>query len=198
MTLVRVQVPFLPERRDLLERTCAAFHDQEGVDVEVITLTGMSWGRAHNSMLASVHDDVVDYVLLGSDDAVPRPGAVRAAVDFHVETGDLPGCRFLENDLPLDPSYDAKPHGEETNWCRLFCAPPSVYREIGRFLDLTWYTDIDYCQRLREHAYRIRMVDGFTFDHLDAPRTWASDGEVERQHRVYRQACAIANRSPLA
>ena len=200
MTDVAVCIPTVPERADMCERTIAAYLAQSDGDelfVEVGTISGHTWGGGCNE-LAGHTIFASDYLLFGCDDAVPHPGAVAAAVRFHVETGDLPGCRFLEAGVPLDPSYDARPHGQETPWCRLFLLPPAVYQQVGPLLDLTWYTDIHYCQRLNEHGYRIRMCDGFTFDHLDPPRTWAVNGEVERQHAVYREACAAAGRSPLA
>ncbi len=197
VTRVRVQIPYVEERRaTTLEATLTGYYAQEGVDVDLVTLTGFSWGQAHNVMLAAEFPDA-DYVLLGCDDVVPHPGALAAAVRFHVETGDLPGCRFLQDGDPLDPSYDAKPHGEDTNWSRFFLAPPAVYAQVGPLLDLSWFVDVDYSQRMNEAGHRLRMCDGFVFDHLDPPRLWATPDEVARQRAVYHAACDAAGRSRL-
>lgn len=169
----------------------------ETISVTCFEAFGFTWGGGCN-WLFDHYASGFDYVLFGCDDAVPRPGCVEAAVRYHFTTGHIPGCRFYQDGEPMDTSYDARPHGEETPWTRLFLLTSAIYRRVGPLLDLTWYTDIDYCQRLNEHGYMISMCDGFEFDHLDPPRTWAENGEVERQHRVYREACAAAGRSPLA
>lgn len=199
MTDVAVCIPTIAGREDVCATTIHAYLGQSRDDlfIEVGTIKGKTWGEGCNALMGRPLLPS-DYFLLGCDDAVPHLGAVQAAVDFHKQTGDLPGCRFLQDGEPMDPSYDARPHGEETPWCRLFLLTQSIYNAVGPLLDLTWYTDIDYCQRLNEAGYRIRMCDGFTFDHLDPPRTWAVDGEVERQRAVYHEACVAAGRSPLA
>lgn len=203
MTIVRVQIPYLPERIGMLTRVMLAYRAQSfgGQHLQCVSVKGYTWGEGQNQLLARLDDEGAarpDYVLTGNDDCIPHPGAIQAAIRFHVETGDLPACRFLQDGQPLDPSYDARPHGAPTPWMRMFFAPPEVFERVGPLLDLTWYTDIDYCQRLVEHGYRMSLCDGFTFDHLDSPRTWAENGEALRQHGVYREACAAAGRSPLA
>ncbi len=215
MTRVRVQIPYLPEREAMLHEVESAYRDGQqraGIEVELATLSAHSWGEAHNIMLADAGD--ADYVLTANDDCIPHPGALRAAANFYANEAasggngfDLPGCRMVDTlGVPLDPSYDVRAHGAETPWMRMFFAPPAVFAAVGPLLDLSWYVDIDYCQRLREHGYRLRMVDGFSFTHLDPPRHWAETPadhngvpmrEVERQHLVYREACAAAGRSPL-
>jgi GT2 family glycosyltransferase len=213
MIRVAVCIPSVPERDAICTQTMTAFLAQsgEGLDlrVSVRAIRGHTWGGGCNALAQELlaGDAQPDYLLFGCDDAVPRPGALAAALRFYRDlpaegytwgTQPLPGCRFYQDGAPLDPSYDARPHGVETPWCRLFLLPPAVYTSVGPLLDLTWYTDIDYCQRLNEAGHRILMCDGFSFDHLNPPRSWAVNGEVERQHRVYREACIAAGRSPLA
>ncbi len=198
MIRVRVQIPYLPERGELLEQVTGAYLEQEGVRVDVAAISGVSWGEGQNRLLAECPPGV-DYVLTGNDDCVPHPGCLAAAVAFaHVHVLSLPACRMVDGDgEPLDASYDARPHGGETPWARMFFLRPTVFRSFGPMLDLSWYTDIDYCQRLRDGGHVLRMVDGFTFTHLDPPRTWATPDEVARQYDAYRAVCAAANRSPL-
>lgn len=199
MKTVAVCIPSLAERDAYLWRTTGAFNRErsETISIACFNAFGLTWGGGCNWLFDHFASGF-RYVLFGCDDAVPRPGCVEAAVRYHFTTGHIPGCRFYQDGEPMDESYDARPHGETTPWTRLFLLTPAIYQRVGPLLDLTWYTDIDYCQRLNEHGYTISMCDGFAFDHLDPPRTWAADGEVERQHRVYREACAAAGRSPLA
>lgn len=203
MTRVAVCIPSLPERTVMCADTMTTYLAQttEDLQVSVEAIRGHTqWGEGCNQLANSGHRlslDPDDYLLFTCDDAVPRPGALAAAVAHHRATGQIPGCRFYQHGEPMDPSYDAAPHGQVSPWTRIFLLTRATYAQVGPLLDITWYSDIDYCQRLNEHGYTITMCDGFSFDHLDAPRSWAANGEVQRQHAVYHAACVAGKRSPL-
>lgn len=202
MTHVAVLIPYLEERLEsgMVAQVQNSYVEEllrsDGPTITTHLLTGGSWGGLHNQ-LCRAHLSDSDYLLLANDDCPIHPGAIGAAV-AHLRRGEIPGCRFLTVDgEPLDPSYDAKPAGEETPWTRLFLLTPGIFEKVGPLMDLSWFVDIDYCQRLREAGFRITMCDSFTFTHLDAPRTWATPEVVAAQREEYHRACRAAGRSPL-
>ncbi|MDE2233870.1 MAG: hypothetical protein KGJ90_07255 [Patescibacteria group bacterium] len=181
----------------MLAQTVQAWQEQLHRPVRVLTVEGATWGGGCNQAADLVIGEV-DYLVFAGDDCPPRPGALKAAVDHWLLTGTVPGCRFRENGSWLNPPYDGLAPGTETAWTRLFLLTPDVYREVGPLLDISWYADLEYGQRLSSKGYRITICDGFDFDHLHGERTWLSPEVNDAQRDAYHQACAANGWSPLA
>lgn len=200
MARVVVCIPTVGGRDAMLRQTVDAWADQLHSGIKTFWVDGYTWGEGCNRIASlccggGYYTDP-DYLVFAADDCVPRPGALKAAVDHWLTTGTIPGARFYQDGQPLAAGFDDLPAGTATTWTRLFLLTPEVYRQVGPLLDISWFADFDYSDRLAEAGYPITVCDGFAFDHLDGERTWAVDGEVDRQRRVYREACAVACRSP--
>jgi hypothetical protein len=171
------------------------------LEVQVMSIKGKSLGVAWNASVGLVGftgEEAWDYIMFTADDQVPWDYTLDPAISWlHRHPYDVAGFRLHQHGLPLDPSYDTLAHGETTPWARGWLMRPPVYAHVGPFLDLSWYLDIEYSQRLTEAGYSIRMLEGFGGDHLDAPRTWLTTAERERQYQAYHAACAAAGRSPF-
>jgi hypothetical protein len=168
------------------------------LSVQVATVRGSSLGMAWNACVRLTEKYPWDYIMFTADDQAPWDYTLDAAISWlDKHPYDVAGFRLHQYGLPLDPNYDALAHGETTPWARGWLMRPHIYAQVGPFLDLSWYLDIEYSQRLAGAGYSIRMLRGFGGDHLDAPRTWLTDTERQRQYQAYHDACAAAGRSPF-
>lgn len=195
MIRVAVHLATLPERRELLETVTIPAYKDQGVETEIRCSEGGSFGACQNRLSWMLAADC-DYLVVACDDQVPSLGCLASAIIHWQQHRTLPGERLWEQHRPAQ-EMDKEPGLAERSWTRIFFAPPNVYADVGAFLDLSWYVDIDYSQRIREAGYRIQVCDGFDFDHPDPPRGWATPAEINRQHLAYREACVAGGRSPI-
>lgn len=196
MNSVAVCIGSLTDREPFLERCADAWRLQEGVAPFVGVLKDRPLGASWNTLGHSAF--MAQWLLFVADDQQPWPDALAAGVGYlQQHPSHVAALRLYQDGRPLDASYDAKAHGERTPWARGWLLHPGVFEQVGDFLELSWYLDIDYSQRLSEAGFPIVAVDGFGADHLDAPRDWLTPEVRERQYRAYLQACADGNRSPF-
>lgn len=196
MEAVAVCIGTLTGREEYLEQVVEAWEAQDDCVVFVGVLKDKPLGTSWNMLAESAF--MAEWLIFAADDQEPWPGALDSALTYlHANPGCVAGFRLHQNGEPLDAGYDAKLHGEQTSWARCWLLHRTIYRQVGPFLELSWYLDIDYSQRLTEAGFPIRMVDGFGGDHLDAPRDWLNPTEQDRQYQAYLAACATGNRSPF-
>lgn len=178
MTELSVLIPTTGRRPEMLHTVRSAIESQLPA-AEILTVEGFSWGEGLN-LLAMVAKGT--YLSCCCDDTVPVAGwfdAARAMLDEGYE----PCSQYLNVDgSPLRPGTDDQPHGTPLPWARSFLLTQEMFREVGPFIDATWYTDIDYSERLLKAGYEIRACTGFSFTHLNGDRDWQSP-EVDAQER---------------
>lgn len=180
MNDLSVFIPTIGTRPLMLARVKEAIY-AEHPDAQIFVVENSSWGKGLNfaAELATGR-----YWSCCCDDTVPQPGwfeAGRAMLDTGVE----PASRYFNVDgSPVHP-VDLMPHGEPVGWCRSFLLTPEMYREVGPFIDATWYSDWDYSERLVAAGYPILACDGFAFTHLDGSREWNTPAEDARQRAEY-------------
>ena len=181
MTVLSVLIPTVGGREDMLHQVKTAC-EQTVPGCEVLIVYGFSWGEGLNQ-LATVAKG--DYWSCCCDDTVPLPGwfeAGRALVD----EGLTPASRYLNVDgSPLKHGWDDAPHRKVLDWCRSFLLTPAIYADVGPFIDATWYTDIDYSERLRKSGREIVACDGYAFTHLGGERTWLTTEVCRREEEAY-------------
>jgi hypothetical protein len=184
--LVSVLIPTLPERAAMLAQVVEGF-EADTVEVEVLTCEGRSWGGGVNELAGGARGG---YWLTCCDDTVPLPGWFRNA-RVMLDGGAMPASRYLDLEgRGLKPEIDEAPHGTPLPWSRSFLWTPGLYERLGPMLDLTWWTDIEYSERIVDAGIPIRACEGFSFTHLAGERTWLTDEEHDRQRETYEQARA--------
>lgn len=180
MPELSVLIPSVGGREEMIDQVRAAIEEQLP-DAEILTVYGYSWGEGLNQLMRVAKGN---YISCCCDDTVPLPGwfdAGRAMLDEGFE----PASRYLRPDGTPLHAVDELPHGEEIPWCRSFLLTPQMYREVGPFIDATWYADWDYSERLVKAGIRILACDGFSFTHLDGDRGWLTPEEDARQRAEY-------------
>lgn len=164
----------------MLNQVTEAVREQHPT-AQILSAVVTSWGKGLNKMMPSA---VGDYVSCCCDDTVPQEGWFEAGRAM-LEEGCEPASRYFNLDgSPLHP-VDEMPHGETVGWCRSFLLTSEIYREVGPFIDATWYADWDYSERLVAAGIPILACDGFAFTHLDGPRDWHTPAEDARQRAEY-------------
>lgn len=174
-------------RRDHLLIECVKAYADEHPDAQLIITDRYSWGEGCNQLAAEATGD---HWLLACDDIVPVAGWYDAALEM-LETGVVPMSHYWTPEgEPLNPKYDGLAHGTPVDWTRTFFLTPGLYREIGPLLDATWYTDLDYSERLIAAGWPIQACDGFSFLHLHGERDWATEAELAVQFERWQEARA--------
>lgn len=187
MTELSVLIPTTGRRKLMLDEVRTAIVLQLP-DAEILTCEGFSWGEGLNLLAMTAKGE---YLSCCCDDTVPLPGwfdAGRAMLD----EGYTPASRYLNVDgSPLKPGTDDAPHGSVVAWCRSFLLTQEIFREVGYFIDATWYADVDYSERLRASGREILACDGFVFTHLNGERDWqtaeVTSGELDAYHESHRR-----------
>jgi GT2 family glycosyltransferase len=179
--LISVLIPTVGDREDLLQECASAYRDEHRDEVEILTIEGHTWGAGCNALAEFAQGD---YWLFACDDTKPQPDwFVRAA--SLVDRGLTPASRYFQRDgSPLHAS-DLTPHGAPVAWCRSFLLTPARYAEVGPLIDATWYSDVDYSERLRAHGYEIVGCDGFSFTHLHGERGWLTPEVAVAEEAAY-------------
>jgi pimeloyl-ACP methyl ester carboxylesterase len=180
---VSVLIPTTGRRAAMLAQVAAAFAREPAV-CEVLTIVGHSWGEGLNRLAARATGDLL---LTCCDDTVPCDGWYPPAKDM-LDMGLLPVPRYLTTTGAPVHEYDAAEHWEELDWARCYLLPRRVFEEVGPFLDLSWFVDMDYSARLIAAGYRLTACDRFAFTHLYGERDWLTAEEMERQRNVYMEA----------
>ena len=181
--MISVLIPTIPGREAELFQVTAAYKDQHGDDVEVLTILGYSWGTGCNLLAAEAKGD---YLLCATDDTVPWEGWFEAGRPL-VDEGYCPASRYLHPDGTPLHTRDERPHMADVDWTRSWLITPQVFREIGPMIDATWWADIDYSERMIAAGYPIVGCDGFAWTHLPTERDWLTPDEEQRQREVYEQ-----------
>lgn len=198
-TRLAVLVPYLPERQEIRDRVVDAYRSQETreLEIHVDLQTGFTWGAGLNRMAGRYPATSCDYLLFASDDQLPRDGALQAGIDLiRGNPVTIPHATLYEDGAILGREFAQMTDGCVVPWTPVFLLPRSLQERLGPLLDLNWYVDIDYSQRLQEAGWQIMVDTGFTFDHLNPVRSWYTQEVMLEQREVYRQACVAAGRSP--
>lgn len=188
-----ILIPTLPNRTAELAIVTAEF-ERQGFPVYIWRIGG-SWGAGLNA-LAGVLLEATTYAywFTGCDDIVPHEGWFDAARAM-LEREASPASRYFHpGGEPLNPAADNLPHGTPMTWCRSFLLTPAIYREVGPFIDATWYADIEYSERLDAAGWPIRACDGFSFTHLDTTlRDWRTEDVAAAELAEYERSVALRN-----
>ncbi len=194
MTELSVLIPTVGDRPKLLAQVLDALHTQVP-DAEVLVLEGCSWGEGLNRLAARASGE---YLLTCCDDTVPQPGFF-AAARLATDRGVMAAQRYFKADgTPQNPDFDLAAAGTPLPWSRGYLLTQELYQRIGPFLDLSWYVDFDYSERLLTAGVPIVATDGYNFTHLDGPREWLTAAENRRQQTVYEDAQRDRQRADVA
>jgi hypothetical protein len=180
---VSVIIGSLPEREEYRWKVFEAYLDCGQCEIlwtGSFTTPEHGWGEAVNTLLPYAR---ADFVVCGSDDATPRPGWLQACLRRWV-AHEQPQARYLENGRPCNVLYDSAANGTQLEWSRFIALPKQAMIDIGPVKPGTYYVDLDYSKRSTEAGWRIVADDGFVFDHLQAPRTWATADRLERDRQL--------------
>lgn len=189
--LVSVLIPTLPARADLLARVSKRFRETlHDVGVEILTVEGCSWGEGLNVLAEQARGQ---YWSCACDDTEPSDPIWFSAARAMLDSGLTPASRYFNvAGEPLRPGTDDAPHGTPIAWCRSFLLTPAIFREVGPFLDATWWTDIQYSERLHAAGRPVTACEHYSFTHLDGPRDWLTKDEENRQRELYEEAARAA------
>lgn len=184
-----ILIPTVPGREELL-RVVSCAHVAQNPDCEILTTSVYSWGEGLNQLATRAKGD---YWLTACDDILPHAGWFEAARAM-VDEGYTPATRYWHKDgSPLKPGTDDANHGHPISWCRSFLLTPEIFFQTGKFIDTTWWADINYSERLAVRR-PIRACDGFSFTHLEGERDWLTPEEEIRQRTVYEDAARTETR----
>lgn len=167
MTDLSILIPTTGRREELL-RVVTATYTAQYPDAEILTCEDRTWGWGLNDLIAQASGE---YLLCGCDDTLPHAGWFEAG-RVTLDAGKEPASRYFRRDGTPLHERDATPHGQPVGWCRAFLLTPDIFREVGPFIDATWYADIDYSERLETAGWPIVACDGFAWTHLDGERDW--------------------------
>ena len=186
MISVSVLIPTLPNRADHLKLTLAGFTGNP-VSKEILTITGHTWGEGLNQLAKKAQGE---YWLCCCDDTVPAYGWFWNAKIMLDGGVFYPASAYFHPDgTPLHP-MDEYLHGTPTGWCRSFLLTRELYEECGPFMDATWYTDIEYSERISHTGREIVACKGFDFTHLGSERDWLTPEVQAEEERLSIEARA--------
>ncbi len=188
--VVSILIPTTGRRADYLARATAAYEEQAariGPTIEILTVEGFTWGEGLNQLIPQASGE---YLLTVPDDVLPWEGWFWPA-QIMVDSGRMPASRyFSEAGVPMHLDCDMAMHGAPVAWCRSFLLTPAIFETVGSFIDATWWTDVDYSERLAAAGWPIVGCDGYGFTHLDAPRDWQVGDWEERERGEYQASHA--------
>ena len=170
VSALTILIPTTGRREEMLRIVTCAYVAQHP-DAEILTCEGFSWGYGLNELAPKASGE---YLLCGCDDTLPHAGwfeAGRAMLD----AGQEPASRYFRQDGAPLHDRDVQAHGTAVGWCRSFLLTPAIFREVGPFIDATWYADGDYSERLETAGWPIVAGDGFAWTHLDGERDWQTE-----------------------
>lgn len=168
---VTVVIPTLIGREEVYERTLAAYKEQ---DVKVLVVTGAptcgaGWAAGFQEALGA------DHILLGSDDAVPSPGAVEAGVRA-ADEGIYPSPRVVLADGNLESCGSLGgggchlgecPDGTPAYMSSYPIATRETWEKIGPPIPIHYYVDDYLGYRARHAELRCEVVRDYAFTHYD-------------------------------
>lgn len=185
--LVSVLIPTVGDRPELLARVSQRFRETlHDVGCELLTVEGHTWGTGLNVLAEQARGA---YWLCACDDIEPLDPMWFSAARVMVDADLTPATRYFNvAGEPLRPGTDDAPHGTPIAWCRSFLLTPAIFREVGPFIDATWWADINYSERLHSASRPVTACDGFSFTHLNGPRDWLTDEAHARELATYEGA----------
>jgi len=175
---VSIILPTIAGREDLLAVTRDAYSQTIDAEAEIVVVRERpTIGQAWNAGAAEAEGE---YLLLGADDLVPFPGAVEAGIEAAadgvypspwitnpdgstVARGSMGGGMLLGAETPERticnsspiPFFPRKAWGEE-----------AIVR-LGPSLPIHYYADDYLAWRARRAGFRIEVVGGYHFQHLE-------------------------------
>lgn len=180
-TVVYALIATAGDRPDMLADALHGWYQVEGVTAKA--LVGGPAGTVYNELVRELPDDAVFFTTC--DDTVPLFESIAPVLEVW-ESGKVPACRYVDKaGGPVNTNVDSVPAGTPLGWTRQPFLSKRLWLELGPFLDITWYLDCDYSDRLLEAGYPIVSCPKFVQRHLEGSRSWQAGGVAEREHEVY-------------